>query len=837
MRTPHAEARYAALFAVVAAAATAALLATGGKSAEAPSVSSASAQSWQGLVGSRPRVEIGRRVIVVLRTPSLGQRVAAAGGTVDIEQEQAWTKVVQSAQRLLVSRLALQGVIVHPALSFSRVLDGFSAVMPPSVIPLVERDPDVAGVFPVRVAYPATIAARSLTADAADSGNALASAGVDGRGVTVAILDTGVDSSRPQLSGRVLPGIDIVGGGAGARAAASPADPSRLEQHGTEMAGVVVRVAAGASVLPIRVAGWQPDAAGGWAVYARSDQIIAGLDRAVDPNGDGDAHDEARIALVALSEPFAGFADGPEALAVAGARDLDLLVVAPAGNDGSTAAAYGDVSAPGGAPDALTVGALDTRPGEADAHVTVRFGLRTLLDATMPLAGDASPPRVLDLQVARPRRGRAGVPPLTAFFSRGGGSIVAGRAALLADGSSPGTAAERAAEAGASAVLLYGRNVALPAGGLGNGVDVPVVSLPQRVAHALLERLAAGARVTVTLGAGRRIANAGDEHVAPFSSTGLAFDGSVKPDLVAPGVSIETVGTGRAVSVSGSSAAAAVAAGAAALLAQARPALGADALAGLLVGTARPVERDPVAAQGSGALDVGAAAAGEVAASPATLALGTSTTPGREVRAAFTLTNLSSRELTVALGIRTQHEGAATVDFTLRPSHVVIRPGRSALVHIDALTASRAVGTGTADGAVVGTVAGGGTVRIPWAIAFDAQPVDLIGTASLSSTTFSASDTSPALLRVQAGRVIAAGGRIEVRPLARLDVVLRRADGVNVGLLARIRDVLPGRYTFGLTGRGSGGAPLPPGRYVVTVLAYPADGGPPSSRKLGFTLR
>ena len=582
------------------------------------------------------------------------------------------------------------------------------------------------------------------------------------------------------------------------------------------MAGIVARVAPGASLLPIRVAGRQPDAAGGWAVYARSDQIIAGLDRAVDPNGDGDAHDAARIALVALSEPFAGFADGPEALAVAGARDLDVLVVAPAGNDGPTAATYGDVSGPGGAPDALTVGALDTRPDEVDARVSVRSGLRTLVDATMPLAGDASPARVLDLQVVRP---------LKAFFTRSGGSVVAGRAALLAAGSSPGPVVERAAEAGASAVLLYGRSV--PAGGLGNGVGVPVISLSQQAAHAVIERLAAGAPVTVTLGVGHRIANAGDEHVAPFSSTGLAFDGSVKPDLVAPGVTVETVDDRD---VSGTSAAAAVAAGAAALLAQARPALDADALAGLLVGTAQPLEQDPVAAQGSGALDVAAAAAGEVAASPATLALGSG-------RVTFTLTNLSSRTLTVSLGIRTQHEGAATVDFTLRPSHVVIRPGRRALVHIDARTAPGAVGNATADGAVVGTVAGGGTVRIPWAIACDVRPVDLIGDAALSSTTFSASDISSALLRVQAGRVIAAGGRIEIRPLARLDVVLRRADGVNVGLLARIRDVLPGRYTFGLTGRGSSGTPLPSGRYVVTILAYPADGGPPSRRDLGFVLR
>ena len=834
MRTPHAETRYAAVFAVLAAAATAALLAAGGENAAAPSLAASSAQSWRGLVGSRPRVSLGQRVIVVLKTPSLGERVAAAGGAVDIEQEQAWTKVVQSAQRLLASRLALQGVIVHPTLSFTRVLDGFSAAVPASVIPVLERDPDVAGVYPVRIAYPTTISAGSLTADAADAGSALASAGVDGRGVTVAILDTGVDSQPAVLRGRVLPGIDLVGGDPGAHAAASPGYPSRLEEHGTEMAGIVARVAAGAAVLPIRVAGWQPDSSGTSAVYARSDQVIAGLDRAVDPNGDGDAHDAARIALVALSEPFAGFTDGPESLAVAGARALDVLVVAPSGNDGTTAAAYGDVSAPGGAPDALTVGALDTRAGEADAHVTVRSGLRTLLDATMPLAGNSTPTRALDLEVARPRRGRSA---LTAFFSRRGGSIVAGRAALLAAGFSPGPAAERAAEAGASAVLLYGRSVTLPAGGLGRGVDVPVLSLPQRVAHQMLERLAAGARVTVTLGGARERANVEGDHVAPFSSTGLAFDGSVKPDVVAPGVGIETVGTGGAVTVSGSSVSAAVAAGAAALLAQARPALGADALRGLLVGTARPVERDPVAAQGSGALDAAAAVAGEVAASPATLALGTSTAPGRKVRAAFTLTNLSSRKLKITLGIRTQHEGAATVEFTLRPSRVVLRPGRSVLVHVDALTASRAIGDETADGAVIGSVAGGGRVRIPWALAFDAQPVDLIARASLSSTAFAASDTRPAVLTLQAGRVIATGGGIEVRPLARLDVLLRHAGGESLGLLARVRDVLPGVYTFGLTGRGPGGATLAPGGYVAVVLAYPADGGPPSRRELGFTLR
>src|SRR5204862_4118406 len=161
-------------------------------------------------------------------------------------------------------------------------------------------------------------------------------------------------------------------------------------------------VATGATVLPIRVAGWQPDASGRWAIYSRSDQILAGLERAVDPNDDGDAHDAARVALVALAEPYAAFADGPEARAAAGALALDTLVVAPAGNDGPAASGYGDVAGPGGAPAALTVGAADTRAQARTVRIVIRDGLEVLLDGTVPLGGAVTPRDQLDLRVAVP---------------------------------------------------------------------------------------------------------------------------------------------------------------------------------------------------------------------------------------------------------------------------------------------------------------------------------------------------------------------------------------------------------------------------------------------------
>ena len=837
MHTPRAELRLAPFFVLLGVAATAIAIAAGGNSAQtATPAGVASAAAWRGLVGSRSPVAGGQGFIVVLRTPSLAERVAAAGGAVDIEQEEAWTKLAIAAQKLLVARLALHGIVVRPAYSFARVLDGFSAALSSSAIPVVERDPDVAGVYPVRLAYPATLSAGgpgSAAAPVSDVDAALARAGIDGRGVTVAVLDTGIDAAVASPRGRVLPGIDVVGGDSGARPLADPGGPSRVEEHGTEMADLVGGIASAAAVLPIRVAGWQPDGFGHWAIFSRSDELIAGLDRAVDPNGDGDAHDAVRIALVALAEPFVAFADAPEARAVAGARALDTLVVAPAGNDGPAGASYGDVSAPGGASSALTVGAFDTRTTVADARVAVRDGLGSIVDGTMSLAGATAPRHELDLLVAAPRATR-GAPPLVSFFTSAGGSIVAGRAALVPAGSAPGPAAARAAEAGASAVLLYGARTTLPAGALDEPIPIPVVSLPPRAGRAIRARLRAGGRVSVSLGPAGAAANAGEGRVARFSSSGLAFDGSVKPDVVAPGVALATVqaGGGR-VTVNGSSGAAAVVAGTAALLAQARPSLHADALAGLLTGTAQPLAADAVTVQGAGAVDAGAALAGEAAAWPTTLAFGA----GPHMRASFTLANLSSRTLDVGFAIRTQDEGAAALRFSVHPSYTRIAPGKSVRVDVGASAASRETGAATADGSVVANIAGGGTVRVPWAIGFAPTSIALIRSASLSSSAFPRSDRRPAVLTVDAGAVVQTAAGVEVRPLSRLDVDLSRFRGPSLGVLARLRDVLPGTYAFGLTGRGPVGEPLSPGRYVVTIVGYPVDGGQPSRRKLGFTLR
>ncbi|GAB3177155.1 type VII secretion-associated serine protease mycosin [Micromonospora palomenae] len=76
-----------------------------------------------------------------------------------------------------------------------------------------------------------------------------------GRGVTVAVIDSGVDASHPDLAGQVLPGIDLV-----SPAGADEPDPVG---HGTTVASLiagrnddrkgVAGLAPGARILPVRV--------------------------------------------------------------------------------------------------------------------------------------------------------------------------------------------------------------------------------------------------------------------------------------------------------------------------------------------------------------------------------------------------------------------------------------------------------------------------------------------------------------------------------------------------------------------------------------------------------
>ena len=880
MRTPRPRSRHsrrplvartALLGAIAVVAAT--LFGAGPVSGAGERLASAAGSAWNGVFGGRAQAPPGQRMIVLLDSPSLADRMAAAETPPTADEQKRWVGEADAAQRVLLARLADRGIQLRRQRWFARTLNGFSADLDARALAELERTDGVAGVYPVRIVYPASLTARALTRPEFRAGAGrrpdLGLSGFDGSGQKIALLDSGVELEHPYLNGRVLPGLDLVDRDRRAAAEPKPDEPARWESHATQMAGILVGsngpaglggIAPQAQVLPIRILDWERTGDGSYELLGRGDVLLAGLERAVDPDADGDVEDAAPVALAAVVEPYASFADSPEARAVAGAAQLGTLVVAAAGNDGSGGRGFGTVGAPGGAPAALAVGALDSRDEVLDVATTVRVGAAEVLNARTRVIGALPPEGALPVAslvgptLADPKRAPGALADgtmLADFFDSNGLSTVAGRAAVLpasADGLEE--TVRNAVTAGAAAVVLYGTEA--PAGSLDldEVTSIPVVAVPSGAGRAVAEGVARGEVASVEFERVRRVPNGTGGRVASFSSGGVAFGGHAKPDLVAPGVGLATAdagtnadGTARYATATGSSVAAAVVAGSASVLAQARPGLTVTELRSLLVGSARQLVRDgapdPVTQQGTGVVDPAAAAAAEVAVAPVSLAYGRAGRNVWQVTQTVAVRNLSTRVLDIGFGITRDRWGAPEISFAAAPANLSLRPGTSADVTL--VASARGPLEGEAAGAFVVSPRGSRPVRVPWAVSFrppEAQP--LLSAVSLSTRTFAASDTAPAVLAFQIGAVAADGAGHAVEAVQLLQAELRTADGRRLGTLSRLRHLLPGRYAFGVTGRGARGNELRPGRYVLRLTAQPVPGDAgarPTAVDVPFTIR
>jgi len=165
----------------------------------------------------------------------------------------------------------------------------------------------------------------------------------DAAGVTVYVIDTGVDMKHPDFGGRVAPGKDFLGNGT---------DTSDGNGHGTRIAGIAAGtgygVAKAAQIIPVRVL----DKDGGGA----TEKIIAGIDWV--------AQNAEQPAVAVLG--IGGVAN--EQLDAAVKRLAAVMPVAvPAGGESSDASGF----SPGRVAEALTVGAVDV--GDKPAK-TSNFG-------------------------------------------------------------------------------------------------------------------------------------------------------------------------------------------------------------------------------------------------------------------------------------------------------------------------------------------------------------------------------------------------------------------------------------------------------------------------------
>jgi hypothetical protein len=780
------------------------------------------AKSWRSAFEPRRPLQPTHRVIVVLAAPSLADRVAAAGKLPAPKQQRSFVRRADALQRRLVQALRARGIGIRRHYVYTRVLNGFSATVDARALAALSHTPGVAGIYPVRAVYPAALGATTLTAAGlprlAPTAEAPASLpGEDGSGVTVALLDSGVDRRAPALRGRVGFGVDLVDRDANVL----PVRPA-VERHGTRMAsllvgsGAVPGVAPGARVLPIRILSARKAQGGGYQEAGWGDALVAGIERAVDPDGDGDVEDAARVALTSVVEPYASFPDSPESMAVTGALRLGTLVVAAAGNDGPAGAGgFGTVGAPAGGSAALAVGAVDARTSVKETEVTLSAGPDVLYAGRARLLGGLPPAGTAQSELAA-----AGQPST-------------GRAVLLPGDGTPLLPRVRdALRKGATAVVVYG--TVLPAGGLGLEEDAaaPVIALPASAGEAAAAAARVGTPVALRVAPQGDAANPDRSRVADFSSRGAAFDGSAKPDVVAPGVGLVAAdprtadGAPAYAVVSGTSAAAAVAAGAAALVAQARPELGAAALRSVLVGSARQVNPgvvEPVTAAGAGLIDPSAADAAELAVTPASISVEAPAVSAWSSTVTVRVRNVAATSLHIGLGVTTDIGAAYAIGFAASPAELTLGPGEEREVRLFLSSSSAMTPPATVSGVLVLEPDGGPVTRVPWSVSVAPAGQPLLRAAKLSRTAFPAGRPGVSVLSFLAGGVTQSSLGPTIFPVGLVDVELWTASGRRLGTIARLHDLLPGRYTLALAGRDPDGAKLPPGRYELHLVAQPVS--------------
>ena len=216
----------------------------------------------------------------------------------------------------------------------------------------VSQDPDVdhlSGDVPVRRLM--TVTSEAIGADQVWRGAAAGLEGYTGRGIGVAVIDSGI-ANHKSVRKQIVASVDFT-------AEHGPATDEF--GHGTHVAGIIAGsndseyagVAPGAHIVSLKVL--KADGSGD------TSNVIAAIDWTIEHR----AEYGIRIINLSLGHPvFESYRDDPLCQAVQRAVDAGMVVVAAGGNFGKTEdgrRVVGGIVSPGNSPAALTVGALNTR--------------------------------------------------------------------------------------------------------------------------------------------------------------------------------------------------------------------------------------------------------------------------------------------------------------------------------------------------------------------------------------------------------------------------------------------------------------------------------------------
>jgi subtilisin family serine protease len=460
----------------------------------------------------------------------------------------------------------------------------------------------------------------------------------DGDGVTIAIIDTGIDYTHAAFGGpgtlaafadndpeiveagtfptaKVIGGYDFAGTNYDADDETSvpvpDEDPLDEAGHGSHVASTAAGmevidsvssdvlvgsgVAPGASLYALKVFGAE----------GTTNVVVNALEWAMDPNGDGDLSDRVDVVNMSLGSPWGAASDSnPDVVATNMAVALGTVVVASAGNEGDSSYVTG---APAVADKAISVAASSTgfvtlptvkygmgssvpyMPGNAfSAAVTTELVDVDAVDGNTQIPNPSVPGTFLD----------HGTGELCVLSQVADLNALTGKVALIQRGDcSFSIKILNAATRGAVGAIVYNSAA-------GGEEFISMLTFPATLPAGFTARSfgltlkAAAAGTVVTVGPDREvemIAFGTADQVAGFSSRGpRGYDSKLKPEISAPGVTITAAGMGTGdagVSMGGTSMAAPHIAGVAALLLADDPSLTPEQVKAAIMGTA--VDLDP----------------------------------------------------------------------------------------------------------------------------------------------------------------------------------------------------------------------------------------------------
>lgn len=565
-----------------------------------------------------------------------------------------------------------------------------------------------------------------------------------GDGVTIGVIDSGIDYTHADFGGpgttaaytgnnsklieagtfptaRVVGGWDFVGDDYNPSANndlpqpdPDPLDCTKPESmvvaggHGTHVAGIAAGNGVaqnGAAYLgpyelsfnptAFRIAPGVAPRAKLWALRVfgcdgATTMLGAALERAADPNQDGSFSDRLDVVNGSLGTGY-GLSSQTNATAIANLTKVGTLVVAAAGNDGQTFFVTGS---PATIPQVLSVAAsadneflsLSTTSTSAGAakYAAAEGGFSKRLIDTGPVSGT--------LVQSQPANG------CTAFANA---SAVAGKVALVDRGvCSFVQKFQNAQAAGALAVVIVDdQDDPLPfAMGGGDPGSVPIPGVMIRLADGqTIKQVMAKETVNVGLDPADQYTGVGAELLAGFSSRGpSALDSRLKPEIAAPGFSIDSarVGSGNEPRRSqGTSQASPVVSGAAALVRQAHPSYSPMEVKAALVNSTEPLvslsaQPYQTSIVGSGRVAVERAvtqlvtAGADVAAGEVGVAFGPVVSDvATSLERSVTVTNHGASEAVLDAKVQPTHS-LPGLTVSVEPAQVKVAAGQSATVEL-----------------------------------------------------------------------------------------------------------------------------------------------------------